>query len=94
MLVLWLTALILAPSICDSKAVSMQIEGEPKLVLVLLDGFRFDYADRMDPAEVPAFARLKEQGVAAEYAQSITPSMSFPSWTSIVTGQTRHVKVR
>ena len=57
-----------------------------KLAVIMLDGFRWDYADRFDTQDIPAMTKLMEEGVRAEYVQPIFPSMSFPSWTTIVTG--------
>ena len=56
-------------------------------VVVMLDGFRSDYASRADPNDVPTFTRFASEGVKAEYVQPIYPSISMPSWTTIVTGQ-------
>ncbi len=60
-----------------------------RTVLVVLDGFRWDYAERelaVNEESLPAFARFKSEGVRAEYVQPIFPSVSFPSWTTIATG--------
>ena len=35
---------------------------------------------------MPAFARFASEGVKADYVQPIYPSISMPSWTTIVTG--------
>lgn len=58
----------------------------PKLVTILLDGFRWDYLDRLGPEEVPNFSSFITDGVKADYVQPIYPSISFPSWTTIATG--------
>ena len=55
-------------------------------VVIMLDGFRADYASRADPDDVPTFARFAREGVKADYVQPIYPSISMPSWTTIVTG--------
>ena len=54
----------------------------------MLDGFRADYAKREDPSLVPTFTRFEREGVTARYVQPIYPALSFPSWTTIVTGYT------
>ncbi len=58
-----------------------------KLALILLDGFRWDYLDDLSEDDVPVFKQFLSEGVKAEYTQPIYPSVSFPSWTTIVTGR-------
>ncbi len=58
-----------------------------KNLVVLIDGFRWDYAERLDPEEIPNFWRFMSQGARAEYTQPIFPAISYPSWTSIMTGK-------
>ncbi len=58
-----------------------------KLMIIMLDGFRFDYVDRQDPQDVPNFTSFLEGGSRAEYVQTVFPSMSWASWTSIATGK-------
>jgi predicted AlkP superfamily pyrophosphatase or phosphodiesterase len=41
----------------------------------------------MTDEEIPNLKRFISEGVSAEYVQPIFPSMSFPSWTTIVTGE-------
>ncbi len=48
--------------------------------------FRWDYVDRMSEEEVPNLKGFLSGGARAEYVQTIFPSMSWPSWTTIVTG--------
>ena len=57
------------------------------LVIIMLDGFRWDYAERQPPGQTPNFDRFKTDGVRAEYVEPIFPANSFPSWTTIVTGK-------
>ncbi len=59
-----------------------------KLAIILLDGFRWDYAERMSPRELPNLRRFMSEGVRAEYVQPVFPASSFPSWTTIVSGTT------
>ena len=59
----------------------------------MLDGFRWDYAERLPAEETPNFERFKSGGVHAEYVQPIFPANSFPSWTTIVTGKKTIVPV-
>jgi len=56
---------------------------ENALVLILMDGFRWDYPgfDGMT-----AFKELQTTGVHAEYMEPIMPSLSFPNYYSLATG--------
>ncbi len=56
---------------------------EPTLILVSLDGFRWDY---MDLVETPNLHRLAAAGVRAEGLIPVFPSRTFPSHYSIATG--------
>ena len=58
---------------------------EPKnyLILISLDGFRWDYMDKTD---TPNLDRLVENGVKADALISAFPSKTFPNHYSIVTG--------
>lgn len=56
---------------------------DPILILVSLDGFRWDY---LDLVETPNLNRLADEGVRAEGLIPVFPSKTFPSHYSIVTG--------
>ena len=58
-----------------------------KLVVILLDGFRFDYVEHFGNGVFPNLEKFISQGVKADYVQTIFPSKSYPSWTTIVTGK-------
>ena len=60
---------------------------DKKLVVIMLDGCRWDYFSR-NPQLHPGFSKIKTEGVVADYVQPILPSNSFPSWTTISTGKT------
>lgn len=53
------------------------------LILVSIDGFRWDYLDRFNP---PHLRRLADQGVRAEGLIPQFPSKTFPNHYTIVTG--------
>ncbi|XP_015929500.1 glycerophosphocholine cholinephosphodiesterase ENPP6 [Parasteatoda tepidariorum] len=57
--------------------------GTDKLLLILVDGCRWDYPDM---AKLPGFKKLAENGVRAPYVTPIFPSNSYPNWYTIVTG--------
>ena len=58
-----------------------------KTIIIMLDGFRWDYTVRLTEQELPNFKHFESTGVRAEYVESVFPSLSWPSWTTIVTGQ-------
>lgn len=53
-----------------------------KLLLILFDGFRWDYVKDME-----GFNEMKRIGVHADYLIPVFPSMSFPNYYSLVTGK-------
>jgi predicted AlkP superfamily pyrophosphatase or phosphodiesterase len=57
----------------------------PPLILISLDGFRWDYCE-LHPDESPTFRRLKREGVAARGLVPVFPSNTFPNHYTIVTG--------
>ena len=59
--------------------------GEPStpLILISIDGFRWDYLDKV---ETPNLDRLVSNGSKAEGLKTVYPSKTFPNHISIVTG--------
>ena len=62
--------------------------GEPRkaastVVLVSIDGFRWDFPDRFD---TPNIDRIKNYGSRAEAGQPVYPTLTFPNHMSIATG--------
>jgi len=57
-----------------------------KLLLIMVDGFRWDYFDKLSTDELPGFTRLRQNGVSADAFVPIFPSLSFPNYYSIMTG--------
>ena len=57
-----------------------------KLAVIMMDGFRYDYADRIPSEDIPNLTKLMRTGVRAEYVRPVFPSMSHPCWVSISTG--------
>ena len=53
------------------------------LVLVSIDGFRWDY---LDWPEAQRMKRMAEQGVRVNQLQAVYPSKTFPAHLSIATG--------
>lgn len=56
---------------------------KPYLVLVSLDGFRWDYPDRQ---LTPTLSRIAREGVRAERLLPVFPTLTFPNHYSLVTG--------
>lgn len=56
---------------------------KPYVVLISIDGFRFDYTNRFKTAFIDKFAK---QGASAPYMLPCYPSATFPNHYSIVTG--------
>lgn len=75
--------LVSALVLCGSHAASVASPGRPRVVLILVDGVRWDYLSEPD---LPGFGELAKTGVKAEYVVPIMPANSYPNWYSIVTG--------
>ena len=56
---------------------------KPYVILVSIDGFRWDYQDL---AETPALDRIASRGVRAERMIPVFPTLTFPNHYSIATG--------
>ena len=54
------------------------------LVLISLDGCRWDYLDR---ANFPALAAFRQEAAAANWVQGTFPTKTYPSHNTIVTGK-------
>lgn len=70
----------------ESQATAVNAPGQvdkPYLVLVSIDGFRWDFADQY---ETPAIDRLAAGGLRAESLQPVFPTLTFPNHYSIATG--------
>lgn len=60
-----------------------QERDEPIVILISLDGFRYDYVDRFQPENLSRFIAA---GVAAESMMPSFPSKTFPNHYTIATG--------
>ena len=56
---------------------------KPTVILISLDGFRYDYLDKFKP---PALERLAREGVRAKWMIPSFPTKTFPNHYTIVTG--------
>ncbi|EDO43842.1 predicted protein, partial [Nematostella vectensis] len=57
----------------------------PVVLLVSLDGFRYDYMEKHKDS-VPNLRHLASQGTQVEYVKNVYPTVTFPNHYSIVTG--------
>ncbi|KAG7329255.1 hypothetical protein KOW79_007429 [Hemibagrus wyckioides] len=62
---------------------------EDKLLVFLIDGFRYDYMD--DLQTLPGFREIVDNGVKVDYMTPDFPSLSYPNYYSLMTG--RHCDV-
>ena len=54
-----------------------------KLVVILMDGFRWDYFQHV---HLPGFAEMAQEGVKSDYIIPDYPSISYPNYYSLMTG--------
>ena len=57
-----------------------------KLLVFLIDGFRYDYIDDLEA--FPGFKEIVENGVKVDYLTPDFPSLSYPNYYSLMTGET------
>ncbi len=62
---------------------SIEQQRKPYVILISIDGFRWDLADKYQAKNL---IELRETGVQADYLLSSFPSLTFPNHYSIVTG--------
>ncbi|CAB1325127.1 unnamed protein product [Coregonus sp. 'balchen'] len=56
-----------------------------KLLVFLIDGFRYDYMD--DLQSLPGFKEIMDNGVKVDYMTPDFPSLSYPNYYSLMTGR-------
>jgi predicted AlkP superfamily pyrophosphatase or phosphodiesterase len=76
------SALTLGACAAHNAAVESPDE-QPVVILVSIDGWRWDYTDRFQP---PTIGRLAASGVTADGLIPVFPSKTFPNHFSMVTG--------
>src|SRR5215470_2061199 len=75
-----LLALCLATAAAGQKAIK---DLKPTVILISLDGFRYDYIDKYHP---PVLNRLAREGVRAKWLIPSFPTKTFPNHYTIATG--------
>jgi predicted AlkP superfamily pyrophosphatase or phosphodiesterase len=78
-----LLAALLAGALTACRGNTTPPVERPILILVSIDGFRWDYLDRFNP---PILTQLASEGVRAEGLIPEFPSKTFPNHYTIVTG--------
>lgn len=63
-----------------------QCLGARPLLVFLIDGFRHDYMDDLNT--LPGFRELVGRGVKVEYMTPDFPSLSYPNYYTLMTGET------
>lgn len=58
---------------------------EPTLILISLDGFRWDYCEKY-PESAPTLRQLKREGVSSRGLIPVFPTNTFPNHYTLVTG--------
>jgi len=51
--------------------------------------FRWDYLDKI-PDQLGGFEHFVKRGVRAEWVNGVFPTLSYPSWTTLSTGDTNN----
>jgi predicted AlkP superfamily pyrophosphatase or phosphodiesterase len=83
LMVLAITALILAPGFAPQYASGSDKDLKPTVILISIDGFRSDYLDKYS---APTLSALASQGVRARWMIPVYPTLTFPNHYSIATG--------
>lgn len=69
--------------IIPNRINSIEKQQKPYVILISLDGFRWDLADKYDAKHLK---QLRAAGVQADYLKPSFPSLTFPNHYTIVTG--------
>lgn len=71
------------PQIVEGRKNSPEQETKPYVILISIDGFRYDYAEKYGASNL---LQLSGKGVRATAMQPSFPTLTFPNHYSIVTG--------
>lgn len=70
-----------------TTAMSSSLDGKtPKLILISMDGFRYDYLDNVPSEKITNFTNLIQNGVKAKYLENVFPTVTYPNHMTLVTG--------
>jgi len=90
--IIWITLILLLSVSCNKKMTAHHSQlmvnskiamSEPYVILISLDGFRWDYVQRFKPPQLTQFIK---NGVSAESLIPSFPSKTFPNHYTIATG--------
>lgn len=70
-------------NVISNRYNSIEQQEKPYVILISIDGFRWDLADKYQAKNL---TKLRENGVQAAYLKPSFPSLTFPNHYSIVTG--------
>ncbi|CAM4618354.1 unnamed protein product [Leuciscus chuanchicus] len=84
-----MTRVALNISVAFLLLLSRCCDANRKLLVFLIDGFRYDYMD--DLQNLAGFREIVENGVKVDYLTPDFPSLSYPNYYSLMTG--RHCEV-
>ncbi|XP_068212467.1 glycerophosphocholine cholinephosphodiesterase ENPP6-like [Palaemon carinicauda] len=70
----------------SSEAEEFSRQDVPNMILILVDGFRWDYTEIHKGLGLPGFDHATSAGVRAKYLNPVFPANSFPNWHTMVTG--------
>ncbi|RZM74823.1 alkaline phosphatase family protein [Pseudoalteromonas rubra] len=73
----------LIPTLTLAKQTASKQRAEQSVVMISLDGFRWDYIEKHKAKNL---ASIAAQGVRAEYLEPVYPTKTFPNHLSIITG--------
>ncbi len=76
-------SLVLSLNVFNSNAQKTVKHLKPTVILISLDGFRYDYLDKYKP---PTLNRLASEGVRAKWMIPSFPTKTFPNHYAIATG--------
>lgn len=82
-MILWMLIFCFTFVLSQSDASSEAKDETPLVLLISLDGFRYDYPDR---GITPAISEFAETGVRALSLKPVFPSSTFPNHISMLTG--------
>ncbi|XP_063258215.1 glycerophosphocholine cholinephosphodiesterase ENPP6 [Prinia subflava] len=86
-----LLAALLAAALTALLPLPAASSAHRKLLVFLLDGFRFDYIDDGELEGLPGFRDIVNMGVKVDYMTPDFPSLSYPNYYTLMTG--RHCEV-
>ncbi|XP_030803352.1 ectonucleotide pyrophosphatase/phosphodiesterase family member 6 isoform X2 [Camarhynchus parvulus] len=81
-----LLAALLAAALAAFLPLPAASSGHRKLLVFLLDGFRFDYIDDSELEGLPGFRDIVNMGVKVDYMTPDFPSLSYPNYYTLMTG--------